>query len=311
MYKTFWHQHTQFGEIPYNTWGLAISIAFILAALVAHRRSARVGIDPDKLAGMYLLAVLAGLAGARLLHLVMSDDKAEFFANPMMFFNLTRGGFAFYGGFIGAGLGSVGYARWRGISWLKMADALGPTVMLGVAIGRFGCFMAGCCHGSVVAVPDDATTLLPASWGPQLWVMPHPPFLIEMMADGVGKNHVPVLATQVYEVFAASTIFALTSWAWAKWRRFDGQIIAMVLMLYAIWRPFNESLRGDTVRGTAYAIGPIELTTSQLISVPVFLTGLALVIFRFNKGVAAEKPFEHRDPETGKDLDEGESAPRI
>lgn len=308
MYKTFWHQHTQFGEVPYNTWGLTITVAFILAAMVAHLRASKVGIDPDKLVGVYLIAVMGGLAGARLLHLSMSDDKAEFFANPLMFFNLSRGGFAFYGGFIGAGLGSVVYARWKGIPWLKMADALGPTVMLGLAIGRVGCFMAGCCHGRVVDVPADAMPLLPASWGPQLWLVPGPPFLIEMMVDGVGQNHVPVLATQVYEVFAATVIFALTSWAWARWRRFDGQIMAMVLMMYALWRPFNESLRGDAVRGTGYAFAGFELSTSQVISIPVFLAGLGIVLFRFRSGVSPEHAFEARNPA---DDDAGASAPRL
>ena len=306
MYKTFWHQHTQFGEIPYNTWGLTITFAFIFAAMVAHMRASRVGIDPDKLVGMYLLAVIGGLGGARLMHLSMSDDKAEFFANPGMFFNPSRGGFAFYGGFIAAGLASILYGHLRRIPILKMADALGPTVMLGLAIGRIGCFMAGCCHGRAVEVPERAIPLLPADWGPQLWLVAGPPFLIEMMVDGVGTNHVPVLATQVYEIFFASLIFGITSWAWARWRKFDGQIIAMVLMMYAIWRPINESLRGDEVRGTDY----FGLSTSQFVSIPVFLFGLGIVLARFGKGVAPEVPFEARGPE-GEGPDIGASAPKI
>jgi len=311
MYKTFFVQHSsQFGDVPYNTWGLTITLAFILAAMVAHARAGKVGIDPDKLVGMYLLAVIGGLAGARLLHLAMSDDSKAFFANPAMFFNLSKGGFAFYGGFIAAGLASIGYARWQGIPTLKMADALGPTVMLGLAIGRVGCFMAGCCHGRAVEVPAGALALLPAAWGPQLWLVPGPPFLIEMMVDGVGENHVPVLATQVYEVVAATCIFALCSLAWAKWRKFDGQVIAMVLMLYALWRPFNESLRGDSVRGTGYHLLGVALSTSQLISVPVFLFGLGIALARFRYGVAPEKPFEARGPE-GEGPDVGASAPRL
>lgn len=311
MYKTFFHQHSaQFGDIPYNTWGLTITLAFIFAAMVAHSRAGRVGIDPDKLVGMYLLAVIGGLGGARLLHLAMSDDRQEFFAHPGMFFNLTRGGFAFYGGFIAAGLAAIVYGWWQKIPILKMADALGPTVMLGLAIGRIGCFMAGCCHGRAVDVPANAIACLPADWGPQLWLVPGPPFLIEMMVDGVGENHVPVLATQVYEIVAAACIFLFTSWAWAKWRKFDGQIIGMVLMMYSVWRPFNESLRGDTVRGTGYPFLGMELTTSQVIAIPVFLFGLGIILARFRSGVGPERPFEARGPE-GEGPDVGASAPKL
>lgn len=302
MYKTFWHQHTQFGDVAYNTWGLTITLAFIFAALVAHLRAGKVGINPDSLVGVYLIAVFGGLAGARLLHLSMSDDRRAFFDNPGMYFDLSKGGFAFYGGFIGAGLGSLLYARIRGLPFLKMSDALSPTVMLGLAIGRFGCFMAGCCHGRVTDVPANALPLMPASWGPQLWAVPGPPFIIEMMVDGVGTNHVPVLATQIYEIFVATSLFLFTSWAWARWRRFDGQITGMVLMLYSFWRPFNESMRGDGVRGTGYELLGVPLTTSQLIAVPVFLTGLLLIVFNVRRGLAPERPFEPRAMDTGGDL---------
>ncbi len=309
MFKTLYTQHTQFGPVSYNSWGLTFMLAFIFAAMVAHHRAARVGIDPDKLVGVYLIAVFGGLGGSRLLHLLMSDDKSAFYANPMIFFDLTKGGFAVYGGFIGAGLGAAAYAKLRDIPILKMTDALSPTVMLGEAIGRVGCFLAGCCHGRVTEVPANAMALLPASWGPQLWLVPGPPFLIEMMVDGVGENHVPVLATQLYESFASVAIFLFTSWMWAKYRKFDGQITGMVTMLYSVWRPFNESLRGDTVRGTGYDVGGMVLTTSQVIAIPMFLLGLAIFLYNLRRGVAPEQPYEPRA------MDDsgvpGGSAPRI
>ena len=252
--------------------------------------------------------MFGGLAGARLLHLTMSDDRTEFFANPRMFFDLSKGGFAFYGGFIGAGLGSAIYARTRGIPLLKMSDALSPTVMLGLAIGRVGCWLAGCCHGRVTEVPSNAHALFPASWGPQLWVVPGPPFLIEMMSDGVGENHVPVLATQVYEVFAATCIFLFTSWMWARWRKFDGQVTGVVLMLYSLWRPFNESLRGDAVRGTGYEVLGHALTTSQVIAIPVFVFGLLVFLLNIGRGVGPEKPYEPRAMDDGPGLG---AAPRL
>ena len=73
-------------------------------------------------------------------------------------------------------------------------------------------------------------------------------------------------------------------------------LFAAVLVHYAIWRPINESLRGDEVRGLGY-FG--FLTTSQVISIPVGLFGIAIVLWRFRKGIAPEAPFRHEEPMAG------------
>lgn len=287
-------------SLPLHTWGLMITTAFLVGSWIAHGRSKKVGIDPDKMTGFYIVAVVGGLAGARLLHFLMATPDV-FFRDPMIFFRIWEGGFAFYGGFILAGIGGMLYGRMRGMDPWKLADVTAPLVMLGLAIGRVGCFSAGCCHGKQVDLPADAFPLFAADFsGGQLYGMFHPPFFIELTHHGVGTNNVPVLATQLYEVIAAFTIFLVTSWLWRR-RRFDGEVIAAVLVLYAIWRPFNESLRGDDIRGTDW----FGMTTSQLISIPMGLLGLVILLARFRSGVKPEVEFEYEDP-----LEHG-SAPRI
>ncbi len=301
MWPTLFKQQTAFGEVPYNSWGLMITLAFLAAAIISHRRAAKVGIDPDKMVGLYLTAIVLGLAGARLLHFLMATPDV-FFADPMVFFRIWQGGFAFYGGFILAGIGGILYGIKRGMNPWKLADVVAPTVMLGLAIGRIGCFMAGCCHGAIIQLPADATPLLPDTFtGGQIFLLDHFPFFAELTRHGVGHNDVPVYPTQLWESAACVTIFLVTSWIW-RHRRFDGQVFAAVLLLYSMWRPVNESMRGDEVRGVGY-LG--FLTTSQLISIPVAVLGVLIVLMRFRKGVAPETPFVHDD--------EGEtaSAPRI
>lgn len=303
MWPTLYTQKTSFGEVPYNSWGLMITLAFATAAFIAHRRAARVGIDPDKMVGLYVVAIVTGLAGARLLHFTMAEDRDKFFADPLMYFNLARGGFAFYGGFILACFASWLYASVRRLDYWKLADAVAPTVMLGLGFGRLGCFLAGCCHGRSFHLPPDAVALLPDTFkGGQVFLFHDFPFLGVMTRHGVGENNIPVYPTQTYETIAAWTIFALTSWLF-RHRRFDGQVLAAVLILYGIWRPINESLRGDDVRGTDW----FGLTTSQFVSVPVVLAGVIIVAYRFRKGVAPETPF------TGEEElpDEHASAPRL
>lgn len=302
MYPTLLPGLTGDSALQLHTWGLMITLAFLLGSAVGHVRSQKVGLDPDKMTGFYILAVVCGLAGARLLHFLMATPEV-FFADPMVFFRVWEGGFAFYGGFMLAGVVGVSYAVWRGMNPWKLADVTAPLVMLGLAIGRIGCFSAGCCHGMPVDLPPDAVGLFTdhfAETSGQLYVMAHPPFFIEVTRHGVGHNNETVLATQLYEVFAALGIFAITSWLWTR-RRFDGEVVAAVLVLYALWRPFNESLRGDEIRGTDW----FGMTTSQLISIPMGALGLLIVLLRFWRGVAPEAPFVAEDP-----LESG-SAPRL
>lgn len=293
MFPTLYVQQTPFGELPYNTWGLMITLAFLAGSVYAHPRAKRVGIDPDKMVGMYITAIVFGLAGARLMHFTMATPDV-FFADPMIFFKIWTGGFAFYGGFILAGVAAVLYARIRGIDAWKMADVTAPAVMLGLAMGRIGCFSAGCCHGREIQLPVDAIPLLPATFGGgQLWFFPHLPFLAEMTRHGVGHNNVVVYPTQLFEVAAAFTIFLLGRWLFEH-RKFDGMVVSFIVVAYALWRPFNESLRGDEVRGMGY-LG--FLTSSQLVSIPAFFVGVLLALIKGRSGVKPEVPFEITEAE--------------
>jgi phosphatidylglycerol:prolipoprotein diacylglycerol transferase len=307
MWKTLYQPENS--QLSINTWGVLVTLAFAAAAWVVHHRTRKVGIDPDKMVWLYLIAIVGGLAGARLLHFTMATPEA-FFKDPLIYFRIWEGGFALYGGLLAAGFGGVAYGFARGINVWKMTDAVFPAVLLGVSIGRVGCFFAGCCHGAVVELPADAIALFPASFsGGQLWLVPHAPFLLEMTRNGVGENDVVVMATQLYETIVTGGIFLAMSWLWHH-RRFDGQVFGVSLMLYAIWRPINEMIRGDDVRGLDHltflpASWPVH-TTSQAISLPVFAIGLMIVIFRFNRGVAPETPFQP----TTEEVVEG-SAPRF
>jgi len=298
MWKTLYQPAE--GTLSVNTWGVMVTLAFAAAAWVVHHRTKKAGINPDQMVWLYLIAIVAGLAGARLLHFTMAEPE-KFFKNPLIYFNLSQGGFALLGGVMLAGIGGWIYARSRGINALKMSDATMPAVMLGVSIGRLGCFFAGCCHGAVHALPDNAIALFP-DWfaqsphaGGQLWLVPGAPFLLEMTNNGVGKNHLVVMATQLYETMATFGIFLTMSWLWRR-RAFDGQVLGTTLILYSFWRPINENLRGDDVRGTAWfadiSHGAVSLTTSQVMSIPLFLTGLAIILVQFRKGLAPEKEYQ-------------------
>lgn len=270
-------------RLPVHTWGVTITLAFLLAALITQNRAPASGVDGDKLGGFYLVAFFCGLAGARLLHFTMAEP-AHFFANPMVFFKFWEGGFAFYGGVILAVLGSVAYARYVGMDWFKLADLTSPTIMLGLAIGRIGCFFAGCCHGQTCELPSGAVNLLPEGFsGGAFYFVPQTPFFVALAHGGVGAHDVPFYPTQLWESLGAFLLFLVLSLRW-KWKRYDGQVFAWLMLLYPILRSTIEAFRGDTVRGVGW-FG--FLSTSQLVSIPAFLTGLAVMAINRRRGIVA------------------------
>ena len=306
MFPTLFTVH----GLGFHTWGLMVMLAFLAAAMVAHPRAAKVGIDPDALVPLYLLSVVLGLAGARLLHFTMAEP-AVFFAHPLSYFDLGQGGFAFYGGVVVAGLGGAIYARLRGIPVLKLADVAAPAIMLGLAVGRVGCFSAGCCHGSRCGLPP-ASTLAELPGGSVVTTHGFPWIaLVFKKGVGVGAIHdVPVYPTQLWASLGAFLIFLLLDLLWRRARIFDGVVMAAMLLIYAAERSAIEVFRGDTVRGL-YEIAGHRFSTSQLVSAGMVLLALLIGVVGLRRGRAPETPFEPPDlddlPELPEDEPPGEA----
>ena len=292
MFPTFYEN----GALMLHSWGLMVTLAFVAAFLVVHLRAPKVGVDPDQLVPMYLLLAAAGMVGARLLHFVFAEPEL-FFSNPMVFFDTNHGGWAFYGGAIGGTVSGALYARWRRLPTWKLADVMAPTIMLGYAIGRIGCFLAGCCHGGVCERPVTGELLaLPAG---DVLLVEGWPFLALRFTPGVGVGALRgevLFPSQLVEVTTGLVLFGLLSWAWRRWRRFDGQILAMLLVAYAAARASAEQFRGDTVRGM-HELGPLTLSTSQMVSIGVVALAVVITAARARSGVAPEEPFVAPEPE--------------
>jgi len=280
----------------FHTWGLMVLMAFLAACLVTGARAGRVGIDSDKLVPFYLIITFAGLAGSRLLHFLFAETET-FLANPGVFFDPNQGGFAFLGGVIGGVLAGGVYAIATKIPVLKLADVGAPSIMLGLAVGRTGCFFAGCCHGMRCELPST-NTLINLPGGSAVTVDGFP-WLALQFVPGVGVGSIfnaPLFPTQLWEITGGLLMFAFLSWMWKKWRRFDGQVMAIGLTLYAIMRSFIEQFRGDSIRGIHSfdlpGLGETALSTSQIVAIGLVVFSVVLAAWRWPKGVTAEIPFE-------------------
>lgn len=155
-----------------------------------------------------------------------------------------QGGLTFYGGVLLALPGGIWFAKRRGLSPLWAADLIAPALMLGLAFGRVGCFLNGCCYGAVTPSP-------PGMKFPQLMDERHP--------------------TQIYESLFALVMFLVLRYILRKRCRGEGELFGWMLAGYGVFRVAIELLRDDQ-RG---ALG--AFSTSQLISIPLVGVGAWLV----------------------------------
>ncbi|MGA9996976.1 MAG: prolipoprotein diacylglyceryl transferase family protein, partial [Pyrinomonadaceae bacterium] len=211
--------------------------------------------------GLWML--LAALIGSKALMLWTEPVYRE---HPLEFLSLDfiRSGGVFFGGFIGAV--AVGYLLIRRykLSWWKTADAFAPGIALGQAIGRQGCFAAGCCWGKPTSLP----------WGVKFTELGH-----EITGVPVGIHLHP---TQLYESFAALALFFFLLRLHRR-KRFSGQVILFYAVLYSAIRFTIEFFRDDPRGDIAGLTTLTGLSTSQMIAVIVGIGATVILIMRWRR----------------------------
>jgi phosphatidylglycerol:prolipoprotein diacylglycerol transferase len=255
------------GPFTLHTYGVLLAIAFLAGLWVASRQAKRAGLDANRITDMAVWVLIAGLLGAKVL--LVAVDWSYFGRNPRDVLSVFQSGGVFYGGLIAGILVAWWYARRYKLPGWQTADVLAPGVMLGQAIGRLGCFSAGCCWGKPTPLPWAVT------------------FTDVYAARQVGTPmDTPLHPSQLYESFAAFLIFLVLLWV-APRKRFHGQVALVYVALYSAVRFGLEFLRGDPDRGS-WLRGTVS--TSQIIAV-VLLLGVAVLLprLRARQAVAPAK----------------------
>jgi phosphatidylglycerol:prolipoprotein diacylglycerol transferase len=261
-----------------NTYGVLLAVAFIAGLYVMARLAERDGLDKNHVYDLGLWVLAAALIGSKVL-MVVTEWDVYYRDHPRQIFTLDffRSGGVFYGGFIGAVIASVIVMRIYRLPWWRTADAFAPGIVIGQAIGRLGCFSAGCCWGKPTTLP----------WGVHFTARGHEitgvPVTVsdlagparEVWAEKLGGLLAPLHLhpTQLYEAAAALAIFAVLL-ALRRRRRFDGQIVLAYTALYAVARFVIEFWRDDP-RGWVWG-----LSTSQFIAVIIFIGAVIALIYR-------------------------------
>ncbi|WP_437728960.1 prolipoprotein diacylglyceryl transferase [Sorangium sp. So ce861] len=297
-------------DVAFPAYFLLLLTGFLFATAIGALWARRIGEDPDVIVDLGLACLLAGVIGGRLLH-VLADgyfwdyvhlctdpslvdwkveqalcepryhgvwDAAKGVCHPterdcLAWAKFWAGGLTYYGGFVGASAMAYWLLKRDRFPFWKAADMAGFAVPLGLGFGRMGCLLAGCCFGQRT---DGALGLSFPPNSPASEAQ----FKLHELASARLPSH-PVHPTQIYESAMSFAIAAICLLYVHGRKRYDGQVFATFLGLYALGRFTLEFARADD-RG-----GLIGLSTSQLIGVAMIGAAIAIHVARSRKAAPA------------------------
>jgi phosphatidylglycerol:prolipoprotein diacylglycerol transferase len=290
-------------DLHVPSYGVAVALGIAVAILLAARQAPRYRLDQGQVLDLSFWLLVAGLGGSRLLYVLLNApdfarlcagsgaDRSgmDVFRDCVAPLRVWDGGLVFYGGALAAGVVAWRFGRRRGWSFAVLGDMYAPGLALGHAIGRLGCFGAGCCFGKPGGGPFGA------AFPPGSVAHDHLASLGVMAASAARTP--PLHPTQLYES-ALLIALALALLALGRGKRFHGQVLLAYVAGYAVLRFLLELYRGDIARrfllqvrnpALSSALGlpagdPLLLSTAQVVS--LLLLAAALVIWRRQRRLA-------------------------
>lgn len=323
-----------FINISIKSYGAMMVLGFLSGLWMSRWRCRKVGGNPDFITNLSIYILFAGVFGARFMHVFHNWESYQ--GNLGDILAIWSGGLEFLGGVVLAVIVAVIIFRWKKLSALHYMDILAPGLMLGLAFGRVGCLLNGCCFGAPCDVAWGARfpavnhmtqrapgcekeTLSQYSYAydyqltPDLDRYPDQPPLVQLPNDyyrgylvdkglhwvptkdqiptgqvvipapkpmgeltasqieALKQGHFPmhkIHPAQIYSIIKALGICLILNIAW-RWRKKEGQIFSLMLILYGIARFLVELLR----------VEPLEfdgLSISQNMGLILVVTGFVL-----------------------------------
>lgn len=247
------------GPLTIHWYGVMMALGFLTGLLNWTLLGRPRGRNFQFCSDMLFWIMIAGIVGARLAYVV--SDFSYFAAHPLHIVRVDEGGLIYFGGFLGAWLALFLFARRRKAPFFELADLVVTSLPLAHAFGRVGCFMNGCCHGTVthcflgVFYPQRSI-----AWYDQLQ---------RGLLGADATQSLPVHPVQLYESTFNLVLFAVLLLVWRARRR-PGMVGVVYLLLYPIGRFLLEFLRGDDrIRWGAFSV-------AQWVSIGLFVAGLVL-----------------------------------
>jgi phosphatidylglycerol---prolipoprotein diacylglyceryl transferase len=262
-----------FKTLPIHGFGTMLFLAVIATVSYTSRRLRREGLPTqvarDSSWDLAMWIFVSGLLGARIYFIV--ENRASFFAAGQSsdeilrrVVNLPDGGLVLYGGLILAPIAYVLFCLRRGFNILAFGDIVISSVFVGLAFGRLGCMLHGCCYGDLCSLP----------WGVKFpeGSVPYQEMVARGLQSGSQPYSLALHPTQLYDSLNALLLAALT-FAYYPLRRRTGEVMAVGWLLYPMNRFVIEWLRFDEP-----TVGRTGLTLAQIISLGLIVLALAFLI---------------------------------
>ncbi len=139
------------GGIRIYGYGLMLVFSFLSALALAKWRAKREKLDPLMVEDMAIWIILGGLIGARAFFVFQYWGTRV--SSIWEIFKIWEGGIVLYGSIMGGTLAFFVFRWFKPFPLRPMLDCIAPALALGIAIGRVGCFLNGCCYGDQCSFP--------------------------------------------------------------------------------------------------------------------------------------------------------------
>ncbi len=257
------------GSLRIEYYGLIMAIAMAVGVLVACLNAKKRGLSSTDILILACYTLPLAVIGARIYYVLF---KLEEFNSFWEVFQIWKGGLAIYGGVIGGAVALLLYSLIHKKNFFAVADVVVPSLILGQAIGRIGCFFAGCCYGIEVTNVD------------QQWF----PFATQIN----GTWH---YATFFYESLWNFLTFAVLMCVlyFGKHIKEYGIVTSLYFVMYGVIRALLETIRD---KDELLTLGGGRV--SQILSIIFIVGGVLLISVIYIFKYALKKPiklFEMKD----------------
>ena len=256
---------TTIGPIQIHSFSVMLILAFLFGVWIARKRAPKFGFDPGKISDASMLALFAGVIGARLLFIL--QELPYYLQHRNELFSLQFQGLTSFGGLLG-GLGAYWYFAWRQKRSLRdVLDVVAPSALLGQGIGRIGCLLNGCCYG-VVCTKD---------------------YFLAVHLDQTSILHIPA---QLYDTVMCFIAFGLLVWIERQRQLRSGQVFALFMLFFGLSRFIYEFWRAGSVadvnQGLASStrIAGLPITEAQVVALGMVAAGIIMFLLCQRSAVA-------------------------
>ncbi|MEA2031013.1 MAG: prolipoprotein diacylglyceryl transferase [candidate division Zixibacteria bacterium] len=251
------------GPVTIRTYGVMLALSFFAGILYIRYICTKYERPFNQFMNIAYIMIFGGVIGARLFYVLfhLSEFSGNWTAsfNPFGSDNFGIAGLNLYGGILVAIASSMIYARWKRMSILDTFDFFSPTLGIGLAITRIGCFFNGCCFGTPTKLP----------WGVSF---PEGSIPYHIYQDAA------IHPAQLYSSLYGVIIFILLHFM-MKRRAFVGQLVALLFMVEAVFRFAIEYVRFYE-KAMYFSLWGIEPTYNEVVSVFLFLVGLGIYFWQ-------------------------------